>query len=411
MPVVFKIPQGGNPPSPDSRKLHAFFRHPAWTIAGVILIAFNLRPTITGVGPLISTIQRDFGLSGQATSLLNMLPVLCLGLFAPLAPKLARRFGPEVVLFVSLLVLTFGTVVRSFGVESLYVGTVIIGAAISILGVLCPVVIKRFFPDRVGLLMGIYSMVLGLGASISAALALPLTDTFGGRWEGALVVWALPAALAAVVFASQLFRNAPEASAGASHFATLIGQPLAWQVTGFLALVSSFAYAVFGWAPSILQSRGLDAETSGYYVSLSYLGQMVTGFVAPMIAARLRRQRLLATVLVVTVIAGLMGLIHAPVGSLLACVIVLGLGQGGAFALALAFILLRSGDSATAVQLSSLAQCVGYIVASLMGPYAVGALFYWSGSWPVVSIFFGVLGIVTLLLGLGAGRDRTISAG
>ena len=104
------------------------FRHPAWAVVAVLLIGFNLRPSITTVAMFLGDIKRDLGLSTFGISVLTMLPVVCLGLFAPAAPALARRFGLEAVLFVSLLGIVAGSLVRSLGVAPLYLGTVIIGA-------------------------------------------------------------------------------------------------------------------------------------------------------------------------------------------------------------------------------------------------------------------------------------------
>jgi CP family cyanate transporter-like MFS transporter len=214
-----------------------------------------------------------------------------------------------------------------------------------------------------------------------------------------------------VAFIPQLFRSDRAPNAARTHLTALLRQPLAWQVTGFLALVASLAYAVFSWGPSMLQARGLDATDSGLIVSLSYLAQMVTGFAAPILAGKLRDQRLLAAVVVALTSAGLLGFIFGPAWSLAAFAIVLGLGQGGAFGLGLSLIVLRSANPHTAAQLSGLAQSVGYVAGGLIGPMAVGLIHDWSGSWGAVSIFYVAIGAATLLLGLYAGRARTLNTG
>jgi MFS transporter, CP family, cyanate transporter len=148
-------------------------RHPAWSIAAVLLIGFNLRPSITTVALFIADIRRDLGVSTLDISILTMLPVICLGLFAPFAPVLARRFGIETVLTVSLVGVAIGCVVRSFGVVPLFLGTVVIGASLCFLGVLTPGVVKRDFPHRIGLMMGFYTMLVCVGPALAAATAVP----------------------------------------------------------------------------------------------------------------------------------------------------------------------------------------------------------------------------------------------
>lgn len=400
------------PPRPAARRdqtLRALLlRHPAWSVAAVLLIAFNLRPAITSVAPLIADIRQSFGLSGLAISLLTTLPVVCLGLFGPAAPPLARRFGTESVLLASLLGIVLGAVIRSFGTIPLYAGTLVIGASMSLLGVLSPVVIKREFPRRIGLMMGLYTMLISLGAALSTATAVPLQRGLGGSWETALLFWALPALVAAIVFIPQLFRYERARGIVTPRVRGLIRDPLAWQVTGFFALVSSLAYAVFSWGPIMLQARGLDGTSSGLVISISYIAQMVTALTAPILAGRQRDQRLLVVGMVSLTAAGLLGFVFAPVWSLTLFSVLLGLGQGGAFGLALSLIVLRAGNQHVAAQLSSFVQSIGYVGGGLVGPFAVGLIHDWSGSWGVVAIFFVAVGLGSLFLGLGAGRARTV---
>jgi CP family cyanate transporter-like MFS transporter len=396
----------------DRRSLrNLLFRHPAWTVAGILLLGLNMRPAITSVAPFLGLIRQDFGISGLAVSLLTTAPVICLGLFAPAAAPLARRFGIEAILLACLIGIAAGVLARSFGLVPLYAGTIIIGASMSILGVLSPVVIKRDYPHRAGMMLGLYAMLISLGAALSTATAAPLRQGAGGSWQMALLFWALPALIAALVFIPQLFRSGRAPNMARAHVAGLMRDPLAWQVTGFFAMVASLAYAVFSWGPSMLQARGLDAASSGLIMSLSYIAQMVTGLAAPMLAGKQRDQRFLAVVLVALTGAGLLGIIFAPVWSLSGFAVVLGLGQGGAFGLALSLIVLRSANPHVAAQLSGLTQSVGYVVGGLIGPMAVGLVHDWSGGWSAVAVFYVVVGLAMLLLGLGAGRARTVGAG
>lgn len=391
--------------SPVRAKL---FRHAGWTIAAVLLIAFNLRPAITTVALFLTDIRRDLGLSGLEISVLTMAPVVCLGAFGPLAPPLARRFGTEAVLLGSLLALAIGCVVRSFGVAPLFVGTLIIGASLCLLGVLTPVIVKRDFPRHVGLMMGLYTMLICLGPAVATATAVPMQRALGDSWERALLFWGLPALIGAIVFLPQLFGREQTSDTAEAHITSVLRDPLAWQVTAYFGLISSLAYALFSWGPSMLQARGLDPATSGVVVSISYVGQMVTGLLAPVIAGRQRDQRLIIAIAVLLTAVGLLGFIFAPVWSLSLFSVVLGLGQGGAFGVGLLLFVLRAGDPHAAAKLSALAQSIGYVLGGLIGPFAVGVIYDWAGSWPVVAIFYSAVGLASLIFGLGAGRARTL---
>ncbi|EJW10714.1 cyanate MFS transporter [Rhodovulum sp. PH10] len=405
-------PDAGPPPDHDrdrrGKSLRAVLReHPAWSVAAVVLIAFNLRPAITSVAPLLGAIRADLGLSGFATSVLTMAPVVCLGLFAPAAPPLVRRLGVEAVLLASLLGIVAGTVLRGFGVLPLFAGTIVIGASMSLLGVLAPVVVKRDFPHRIGPMMGLYTMTIGFGAAVSTATAVPLMAALGGSWQQALLVWGLSALLAGMVFIPQLFRRERVGGRARTHRKGLMRDPLAWQVTGYMALVSSLAYSVFAWGPTMVAARGLDPAAAGVMVSISYVAQMAGGFLAPMLAVRTRDQRPMAVLMVLMGLAGLTGYIFAPVGWLTGVSIVLGIGQGGAFGVALSLIVMRAGDQQVATQLSGLSQSVGYAVCGVLGPLMVGTIHDAAG-WHAVAVYHLVLSVAALVAGLGAGRPKTI---
>jgi MFS transporter, CP family, cyanate transporter len=204
-------------------------RHPGWAVAAVLLMGFNLRPSITTVALFIADIRHDLGLSTLGISVLTMLPVICLGLFAPFAPTLARRFGIETVLLVSLVGVAIGSVVRSLGVVPLFLGTVMIGASLCFLGVLSPVAVKRGFPHRIGLMMGVYMMLVCAGPALAAATAVPFQHALGGNWELVLVVWGLPCMIGAVALIPQLLRR--EGAVGDVASARPLGLMTRWPGT------------------------------------------------------------------------------------------------------------------------------------------------------------------------------------
>ncbi len=375
----------------------------------MLLIAFNLRPAMTTVALFLADIRRDLGLSVFEISVLTMTPVVCLGAFGPVAPPLARRFGTERVLLVSLLALAIGCVVRSFGAAQLFVGTVMIGAAMCFLGVLTPVIVKRDFPGHVGLMMGLYTMLICLGPAVATASAVPMQHALGDSWERVLLLRGAPALIGAIVFLPQLLRDEPTLAATDAPVTSVLRDPLAWQVTAYFGLISSLAYAVFNWGPTMLQARGLDPATSGLVVSISYVGQMVTGLLAPVVAGRQRDQRLIIVVCVILTAIGLLGFIFAPAWSLNLFSAVLGLGQGGAFGTGLLLFVLRAGDPHAAAKLSALAQSVGYVLGGLVGPFAVGIIYGWAGSWSAVAVFYTAVGLASLIFGLGAGHGRSKS--
>lgn len=372
-------------------------------LLGLVLVALNLRPALSSLAPMLGQVSDSLGLNASQAGLLTTLPVLCLGLFAPLAPVLARRFGAERVVVGILLVLAGGILLRSsLGVVGVFVGSLLAGASIGVIGVLLPGIVKRDFPRQAGTMTGLYTMALCLGAALAAGATVPISEHFGDSWEIGLGCWAVPALLAMLVWAPQA-RQGHGAHRPVYRVRGLWRDPLAWQVTLYMGMQSSLAYIVFGWLPSILIGRGLTPTEAGLVLSGSVVTQLVSSLGLPWLASRSKDQRLIIVAAMSTTLLGLFGCLYAPLQGLWGWAILLGLGQGGTFALALTLIVLRSKDAHVAANLSSMAQGVGYTLAS-MGPFAVGVLHDLTGGWTALGWVFGTLGIGAVLFGLKAGR-------
>ncbi len=378
-------------------------QRPWLLLLGLVLVALNLRPALSSMAPVLGQVSEGLGLNASQAGLLTTLPVLCLGLFAPLAPVLARRFGSERVILGILATLALGIVVRSsLGATGVFLGSLMAGASIGIIGVLLPGIVKRDFPQHAGTLTGVYTMALCLGAAMAAGATVPLAQHFNDSWALGLGFWMLPALLAMLVWLPQA-RQGHGLHKVAYRVRGLWRDPLAWQVTLYMGLQSSLAYIVFGWLPSILIGRGLSPTEAGLVLSGSVIVQLVSSLSAPWLATRGKDQRLAILLVMLITLAGLFGCLYAPLSGLWAWAVVLGLGQGGTFALALTLIVLRSKDAHVAANLSSMAQGVGYTLAS-MGPFAVGLVHDLTGGWAAVGWIFAVLGLGAIVFGLGAGR-------
>nr|WP_314567641.1 CynX/NimT family MFS transporter [uncultured Pseudomonas sp.] len=377
-------------------------------LLGLVLVALNLRPALSSLSPLLSAVSDSLGLSAAKAGLLTTLPVLCLGLFAPLAPILARRFGAERVVLGILLTLAAGIILRSsFGEVGLFTGSLLAGASIGIIGVLLPGIVKRDFAKQAGTMTGVYTMALCLGAAFAAGATVPLSHYFGDSWAIGLGFWIVPALVAALCWLPQVGQK-QGAHQVAYRVKGLLRDPLAWQVTLYMGLQSSLAYIVFGWVPSILIDRGLSATDAGLLLSGSIIVQLLSALTAPWLATRGKDQRLAIVVVMLLTLGGLFGCLFAPLDGLWGWAILLGLGQGGTFSLALTLIVLRSRDSHVAANLSGMAQGIGYTLASL-GPLAVGVLHDWTGGWGATGWVFAVIGVGAIVAGLGAGRARYVA--
>jgi CP family cyanate transporter-like MFS transporter len=375
----------------------------------VVLIAFNLRPVFSSLSVVLPEIMASTGLSPTSASALTTLPVICLGVFAMIAPWLGRRFGTERTLLACLLMILVGTLLRGTGsVPLLFSATALAGTGIAISNVLLSALVKRDFAKQAALMMGLYTMAVCAGAAGGAGLTVPLEHALGGHWTGALAVWAAPAAVVALIWAPQALPRKPAPSESGHAVRGLWRDPLAWQVTGFMGLQSALAYAVMSWLAPILRERGLDAETAGYVVSVAVMTQLVTCLAVPVVAVKCRNQVGIAVGASMLTVVALMGCMFAPTGGIWLWAVLLGIAQGGSFSLALTLIVMRSRDSHVAAQLSGMAQGVGYLIAAC-GPMLVGLLRGWTGSFDASAFLFGAIGITLLACALGAGRNRYVA--
>ena len=382
-----------------------------WLGVAMIMVALNLRPAIVAVSPLLSSIRAATGLSSAASGLLTALPLLCFGLFAPFAPRIARRVGMEASLFGVLLLLAGGIAVRLDGsVVALFFGTFLAGVAIAIGNVLLPGLIKRDFPEKAGLMTGLYSMALFGGAALAAGVTVPVQHAASLGWRPALAMWGVLVIIAAVCWAPQLrteTRVPPVAAGGAHAVRGLWRDALAWQVALFMGLQSLNYYALAAWLPTIFDDHGMSAGRAGWMLSFSSICGIVAALGGPILAGRGRRQGWLTVVTCVLCAAGFIGLIVAPVGGAYLWVALLGLGQGIAISVALTMIVLRAPDARHAAQLSSMAQSSGYLLASA-GPFALGVLHGATGGWTLPLVVLAVLLAPQTVFGLLAGRDRLV---
>jgi len=374
----------------------------------LILIAFNLRPVFGSLSVLLPEVMRDTGLSARGASLLTTLPLFCLGVFAAPAPALARRFGPERTLLGALLLITLGTLLRGTGsVPVLFLASAMAGAGIAVGNVLLPGLVKRDFPSRAAMMTGLYTLSICAGAASAAAFTVPLEQRFDGAWTLALAFWALPAALVLLLWAPQaLAARAVPVQAGA-RAGSLWRDRLAWQVTCFMGLQSSLAYIVMGWLAPMLRERGLESADAGYVVALSILVQLATCLVTPSIAARCRDQRGLALGFTAIILVAMLAFLFAPLGGRWFWAVLLGCGQGGAFALALSLIVLRSPDAGVTARLSAMVQGWGYILATA-GPLLAGLLRGWTGGFQSSAALMIVISAGMAWSGWGAGRKLLV---
>ena len=383
-------------------------------VLALVLVALNLRPAIASVPPVLPDIQRDLGLSGTAAGALTALPVVCLGLFAPLAARLAGRFGVDRVVAWALVVLGAGTLARAVGgAAGLFAATFVAGIGLAVGGALLPGIVKaNFAADRAATVTGMYTTGLAGGALLAAALTVPLRNLLGGSWAPALAVWALPAVAALAVWRQVAAPAGPGPPGPAEASPPARGglpwrSGLAWRVTLYTGLQSLLFYASLTWLSPLFQARGWSAERAGALLAVFSLTQLVATLGLPVLADRTGDRRPWIALSVSACTAGLLALAVAPLAAPWLVAAVIGFGTGGQFAMALTLLVDAAADPAAARRLSGMAFLVGYLLAAA-GPAAVGGLYDATGGFTAAFLALTAVGVVTLALGVSVRRGAVV---
>jgi CP family cyanate transporter-like MFS transporter len=388
---------------------------PVLLLTGLLALAFNLRAAITSLPPVFPELASSLHLPAAAIAVLAAVPVLCFGVFSPVAAPASRRFGEERVLLAALVLLAAGLLARGALPGSLlFPGTVVACGAIAFMNVLLPSLVKRRHPERAGLLIGTYLLSMTAGSVVGSLIAVPVFQSSGGSVQLALGLWALPALGAALVWLPQWrFRTAPASPAagrrGRQSPVKASRHLLAWQVMGFMGLQSLTYYTALSWLPVLFRDRGTGAVHAGFLLALMNLGGSLTALLAPVLAQRARDQRVLIAAAVAVSAAGFAGVWFAPLSAAVFWTLLLGVGQGAALGLAIYLTTARAPDSVSAASLSSFTQSGGYLVATV-GPLAFGLLHAMTGNWTVPVVVLLAIYVAEFVPGFGAGRARTLPA-
>ncbi|MFH9006984.1 CynX/NimT family MFS transporter [Streptomyces afghaniensis] len=438
----------------------------AWTmrllVLGIVLSALNLRPAITSLGALLEEVRDGLGMSGSVAGLLTSVPPLCFAVFGVMAPRLARRFGAGAVVCAGMAAIATGLAIRPYagGTAGFLAASALALMGIAVSNVLMPVIVKHWFPDRVGSMTGLYSMALALGTALAAAVTVPLTDTLGGSWQSGLALWAGLAVAAVLPWlpfvrgraaapgAGERGGDGPASAGGATAetpdsdgtepgrketsaapstghareetYAAASTTPAreeaprlritrsrtAWALAVFFGLQATAAYITMGWMAQIFRDAGVPAGTAGLLLAVTMVMGVPLAFVIPRLATRLPHQGPIVLALGVCGLAGYAGLYLAPAAGAWAWAVLLGVANC-AFPLALTMVGMRARTGPGVAQLSAFAQSTGYLI-SIPGPLLVGVLYQHSGGWGLPIALMSALMIPQMAVGFLAGRDRTV---
>jgi MFS transporter, CP family, cyanate transporter len=360
-----------------------------WLMAALFLVALSLRPQLVGLAPLVPEIERDLAMSHTVAGLLGTIPVLCMGIFAPVAPFLAARLGTTRTIAAAVSAIGIFGILRGFADGPLQVIglTIGVGVGMGLAGALLPVAVKEQLPEQPLAATASYSTGLQLGSAVSAAVAVPLAVAVG-TWRGSLLAFSL---LTLVMVLPWIVINARRRISAEPLRLDRRGflDPAAWLLALAFGLYGAVYYGLISWLPDAYREIGWSAEAGGALVGLLNAAAIAGAFSVAILAARARRYTLIllgAAVIFVAATAGLAYLPNAaPIMALLA-----GYANGALFPLLLALPLRQATSPAQVAVVSSVMLGAGYTLAAV-SPVGLGAVRDLSGS------FQASLGTIALL--------------
>ena len=383
-------------------------------LLGIILVAANLRNAVTALSPIVTEINVDIPLGAVSLGVLGMLPPVCFAVFGIFTPMITRRHGLELPLVLALLAILVGHFTRglSGSITMLIIGSVIAFAGLGVGNVLLPPLVKKYFPDRIGLVTSLYATVMSLSTLVPPLIAVPVADAAG--WRISLGMWMVLALLALVPWITMLVRHRTEQSpspivdeADAAILGRLRRSSIAWAIAGVFATSSLNAYAMFAWLPQLLvETAEVTPAQAGTLLAVYASMGIPCALIIPILTARLKNIGPLVYVGVFAFVAGDLGLLLLPATLTWLWVSLAGLGPMF-FPLALVLINLRTRTHAGAVALSSFVQGIGYTLGAL-GPLVFGLLHELSGGWTWPMAFLLVTAIAVLVAGAVIGRPHML---
>lgn len=413
----------------------------ALALVGIVLVAFSLRSAVASLSPVIDYVASDFPMSPVVIGLIGAAPPVCFAIFGLLTPLFERRFGLERMAVAAIALMALGMLLRGFAVDStsLLAATAVVFAGVGSGNVLLPPLVKKYFPDRLGIMMTIYSTTLAVSTFLPPLFAVPVADTLG--WRVSLGMWGIVAATALVPWVALLLRGGsavaesvktefpdpdptdgvhdlqdavavatgPISSVPANrrHFTRLWRLPLAWALALVFGASSTMAYVSFAWMPTMLVDiGGVTPATAGLLLSLFALMGLPCSLLVPILVVRFQATRPLFLVAVGGGLVGLAGLLFIPTVALPLWVSIFGL-TAIMFPLSLVLLSIRARTAETAVALSGFVQSIGYAIAATF-PLLIGLLHETTAGWQIPLLVIAAVLVASIPAGMVAGRRRTV---
>lgn len=374
-------------------------------VLGILLIGANLRAPITSIGVAIPNIKVDLNLSNGLISLLTIMPLLAFAFASIFAAKSGNSFGLERTIFCALILIFLGLLTRSISsIYFLLLGTLLIGIGNAYGNVLTPAIIKGRFPRRIGVMTGLYTVVMNLCGALSSFVTAPLLHYWHYNIVINLIIVITISTL--LIWMFQLKHGSLKVK-GLKDFTTNVWTSvLAWRITVFIGSQSLIFYSFLNWLPEYLSSRHVSLNISGTYLTILQLCLIPMTFIIPIVVERMKQQTWIVFSSGFLFFLGTI-LVLINVHFVILGVILIGIASGISFGVVNTFFALKTESSITAAKLSGMAQALGYLIAAI-GPLLFGVLHDFTHSWITSFIMLLVTSVIMMIFCTPSGKSLTI---
>lgn len=333
------------------------------------MVSFNLRMAFSAADPLLVFLMRDLGLNITDGGLFGLLPIISLGIAAPLGAWLSDRIAPRMLIIYALLGALCGVVWRSYGgITGLFAGTVIIGLGLGIAGAVILGVAKQVLPDKLPELMGCYTACVSLGTALGAAAAAPLSIALGG-WQHGLLFWGIPLLVATLLWAELTARSKQSGYPLRREkipLVRMLQQPQARSITFFYLFRVAGAWLLIVWMATLMRERGLPLVEAGLVLSVSTACQIPGSLLCGILLQRRQSLPYLMAGGVLLSTCACWGLLLGRLELWGVYSVFLGLGLGTVFSIGMTLMTTSEPDEASTIALSGMAQGIGFTGGGLL---------------------------------------------
>ncbi|MGI2243727.1 CynX/NimT family MFS transporter [Staphylococcus cohnii] len=383
-------------------------------ILAIVFIASTLRAPLTSVGPVVDEIKHVMEINNSVAGILTTIPLIIFAIVSPLVSRVTSRITMSRTILYSTILLIIGLYLRVAGDFSLFIkGTLVLGIAIAFGNVVLPSYVKWYFPMQIGIATGIYSGTMNFTAGLGGGLSFPLSQT-PLRFRLSLSFWIILGIIAIILWIPKARKGAKlekqtidETQVKHHKKVNIVKSKLAWMVALTMGFQSMVFYTVVAWVPSILVDRGVDPSTAGYLLMLNQFSQVPMTFSFPIIASKLKDQRILVVIITILFLTGFGLFFTQSLVLLVIGMVIAGLAMGACFSLCMTFFSIRARTSDGSISLSGFGQSVGYLIAAI-GPFLIGYLHDYTGNWISGIIALLLMSLLFFIFGYPAAKNRVV---